>query len=263
MIFFRPKKRKITRRKKARPKKQSKFIYGFALVSSLLVIFVLAWGARNRLMEAEFLKIKEISIRGCVQIDAASLLKESSIQKGRNILSINLKMESSLLEQNPWVYRAVVKRSLPDRIDIQIHEHRALAVIRLDDFYLVDENAEIFIQTTPNAFNLPLLTGLSNKDIDENGDEANRLIKAALGLINNVNRQNKRCRSGVTIEMDPVFGLTMVSRADSNKISMGFDDFETKLTLLESILKDLGKKGLRAKHINLNSVKQAYVKIAS
>jgi len=249
----------LKKRKKNGGERQRKAIYAGALLLAVFFSSVIIKMGYGWLLHTDSLTIKKINVSGCSLIDKKDVLRRSRIRKDVNILSINLGEESKRLENNPWICKAVVKRSLPDTIEIQVEERRPMAVIKLDHFYFVDNQGEIFTKVDGQAQKLPLLTGLSKEDIIKNDDKSAQLINTALSLIEDLHKKEMLKEGGTTIEMDKEFGLTMVLAPHNTKIFMGFDDFDKKLEHLFRIIDDLGKKGFSAKAINLNSVKQAYV----
>ena len=263
MIFFNPKKKnKRAKRKKAGAGRQRKAVYTCAMLLTALFFSIAIKTGYHCLMNADFLKVKKINIRGCSPISKKWVFQKTGVKKDENILTINLVKESGELERNPWIYKAVVKRSLPDTIEIQIQERKPIAVIKLNDFYLMDRHGDIFKKAEQHELNLPLLTGLSKEDLIKSSDEASRIINAAISLIDNLKGKKMLNGRDTKIEMDKVFGLTVVNATDNTKIFFGHDDYETKLALLSRIVDDLGKKGLSTKFININSVKKAYITLS-
>lgn len=264
MSFFGLKKKnKTAKRKKAGAGRQKKAIYTCVLLLTALFFYMAIKTGYYWVLHADFLKIKKINVRGCSLINKKRVLQKTGIKKGKNILAVNLGKESGGLERDPWIYKAVVKRRLPGTIEIQIKERKPLAVIKLNDFYLVDRQGEIFKKAEQHELNLPLLTGISKEDLIKNSDECSRVINAALSLIENLQGKNMLNGRNTKIEMDKIFGLTMVNSIDNTKTFMGLDNYEKKLALLTRIVDDLAQKGFSTKFINLNSVKKAYITLNS
>jgi cell division protein FtsQ len=183
------------------------------------------------------------------------------IQEGQNIFAINLNAESRRLEHDPWIYRAVVKRSLPSAIDIQIIERNPVAVIKQDDFYLVDDHGEIFKRAAEHERVYPLLAW-ADGDTDSAADGASvRIISAALSLIARLHECGLNPEAGTTIEMSRDRGLTLSQGADGARIYLGFDNFAEKLQQAALVLNDLSSKGLAAAAIHLGSGHKAYVRL--
>ncbi len=253
------KKNKIVKRKKTGAKKHKQTTYLWVAFSACFLLFVSISLGFYWILNSDFLKIKSIRITGCNRTNKNSLLKQTGIKTGDNILTLDLRKKSRNLETDPWIYNAVVKRKLPDTIEIEIEEREPLAVIELDSFYLVDRNGDIFKKTWDQEQNLPLLTGLVREDIIKNSNESSKVIDAAVTLIDSLLKTKMLRGSDTTIKMNKDFGLSFVNSRDPITVSMGFNTYDKKLVLLDRIMNDLAEKGLSAKAVNLRSVEKAYV----
>lgn len=226
-----------------------------------LLSVVLVGAGSYLLFTAEFLKIKHITITGCSSMQKEEVLRMAGIHEGRNILTLDLSEATEMLESDPWIYMAVIKRTLPDTIDIAIEQRIARANIQLDELYCVDNHGHIFIQTGEAQQHLPLLTGLSLDDVENTQEDAARVMRAALTLIDALEKETTHGSGAVKITLDKIFGLTMTPAGSDATVFLGFDEFEQKLSFLRKIQDDLSRKGLAARTIHLGSVKQAYITV--
>ncbi len=97
------------------------------LVLPVLLPAVLVAGTCFYLVTADFLAIRTMRTSGCNLIDCDKIAARAGIAPGRNILFADVARTMRLLEDDPWIYRAVVKRILPDTIEIQVEERQAAA----------------------------------------------------------------------------------------------------------------------------------------
>jgi len=84
------------------------------------------------------------------------------------------------VESEPWVLRASVRRALPDALEVRVTEREpaALAVIR-GEVYLVDATGFVIGRTgTGAADDLPVLTGLDDRDGPDLRDALRRGVLA-------------------------------------------------------------------------------------
>jgi cell division protein FtsQ len=200
---------------------------------------------------------------GCSLIDCERIAERAGIAPGRNILFADVNRTMRLLEADPWIYRAVVKRILPDTIEIQVEERQAAAQLLLDDTCLVDSHGDVFLCSDHISDTLPRITGLSREYVLANGQTAAQVVDAALGLLGGLeSRGMLRPGAGMHIVAEPAVGLTIDDNATGTQVFVGFGDFEEKLRLLDFVQGDLAMKGLRAQSIHLGTVKQATVTLA-
>lgn len=256
-------KNRIIKRKKPRAGKPQKALYPCALLLTALFFFMLLKIGYHFLLHADFFKIQKIHVSGCNRIHRKKAIQITGINKGENILAIDLVEASNRLESDPWIKKAVVKRSLLDTIEILISERKPCAVIKLDDLYLVDTDGVIFKKAKSHERTFPLLLGLHKDDIVKNSSESFRIITTALRLIRNLQEQNMLKGCATEIEMNQAFGLTLLNTYENISIFLGFDDLREKLFLSTKIIDDLHKKGFSAKNININSKQKAYITLNS
>ena len=253
--------KKAVKRKKNRAGHQNKILNACVALSACFLFPALMNTGLRHLSHSTLLKVTTINITGCNHTDRNALIQTSGIKKGDNILSMDLKDKSRMLEKNPLIYKAVVKRQLPNTIEIQIEERKPVAVIKLDDFYLLDTHGEIFNKIERHEKNLPLLTGISKTDLINNRDRSLHVISSAVILAENLLNKNIPGICASTIRMDSSLGLTIVNSVNNTETYMGFGNYEDKLERLKKITFDLTEKGLLAETINLNSINKAYVKL--
>ncbi len=125
-----------------------------ALFAVAFVLFALA-GIRIVLSSPLF-PVREITLRGDLSHTARADLEQSA--RGRiagNFFALDLAGVRAGLEQLPWVRRVDVRRIWPDRIEVLIEEHVALA--RWGDVGLVNTHGERFPGQTDAA--LPVFAG--------------------------------------------------------------------------------------------------------
>ena len=268
MSMFKPKKKKTTagtlQRRTRRQEQTGKFVASgtllLRLVLPVLLPVLLIAGAGFYLVTADFLAIRTIHTSGCNLIDCERIAARAGIVPGRNILFADVAKAMRLIEDDPWIDRAVVKRILPDTIEIQAEERRAAAVLLMDETCLVDSQGEVFLCSDQTVDTLPVFTGLSREYVLANGQTAAQLVDTALDLLKGLaGRGMLKQGSGTRIVIEPAVGLTIDDTANGTRIFMGLDGFEEKLRLLAFVQSDLAMKGLSARSIHLGSVRQASV----
>lgn len=97
------------------------FLYGFFILMVLLGLFI--WFVMNPSSN-----LRGITIRGDIIHHSVSSLRSNLVPnlKG-NFYTINMSSTQNVLESLPWVSTAVVKRVFPNRIEVMLLEHKAIA----------------------------------------------------------------------------------------------------------------------------------------
>jgi cell division protein FtsQ len=126
-----------------------------------LALLVFAVAALQLLLRSPLFPMREIDVRGALahttreQVEAAT--------RGRvagNFFAVDLAQVRAALEQLPWVRRVQVRRVWPDRLEVTLEEHVALA--RWGAGGLVDVDGAPFAGATDAA--LPLFAGPSGSE---------------------------------------------------------------------------------------------------
>ena len=227
-----------------------------------LVLFVLALGpGAEYLKQSSFFELKELKIFGCHITSPDGIISYARINKGMNLLSINLANSSSQLEKYPYIYRAVLKRKLPGTLEIYLEERKPRAVIKFEDLYLVDEHGDIFKKADTSECSYPLLTGLTKEDLYRDSDRCFQIIRTALGLLDRIEHEERFRGSVLEIAMDKNSGLTIITSPERMEVYVGEDDFEEKIKSLWKIVDDLKGRGLAPATIHLKSAQKAYITV--
>ena len=137
-----------------------------------IAVLVFALAALLALTRSELFPIRELVVSSEMQRTTKQEI-EAAV-RGRvsgNFFAAPLAEVRAALEALPWVRRAAVRRVWPDRLDVQLEEHVALA--RWGDEALVNTYGEKFSGKTSEA--LPLFIGPSGME----GEVARRYLSFA------------------------------------------------------------------------------------
>lgn len=107
------------------------------------------------------LRLEEIKIEGRINTDQIALAKAINTPWYSPMLTLDIDRIHKDVTALGWVRHAVVRRALPDTLEITIEERNALALYQNDEGHLViDEYGEIIHGTRPEAFtHLPVIKG--------------------------------------------------------------------------------------------------------
>jgi cell division protein FtsQ len=261
----------IRRRKAARKRDLTRA--AFAFLRCLLLVLATATAvlggmiAYQKLLQCPQFTVKKISVAGCGRYLPDQVMSMAGITHETNLLAIDLTGMCHRLEQSPWIERAQVKRSFPDRLSISIRERKPVALINMDGLYLVDEKGTIFKKAEgeemlgEDRMVLPILTGVRREDAAGHPQAVAPLISQALTFIHSAEREGIPRSSISEIHLDPVLGLTVFTTPDAVQIEMGFQPFETKCRRLCAIVEDLKNRNLVPRVIDLTYRHKAFIKL--
>jgi cell division septal protein FtsQ len=117
--------------------------------------------------QASFFGLKAIEVDGLRRLDGADVRAASGLAAGTNIFAIDLDEVAQRLEAMYWIKQALVVRKPPDRVAIDIVEHRQVAWVDLGQTYGVAPDGVLLpVGSTGDRpvappRNLPVISGLS------------------------------------------------------------------------------------------------------
>ncbi len=131
-----------------------------------------------------YFNVEDIKIydpKGASRISSHELLK---LYKGRNIFSVDVQaLASHIKEKYPVVKKVVIKKHLPDRIDISIISRQPVARIKAKSYFPVDSSGMVLSPDTKSD-SLPVVMGLSMWIKPRVGEELrDKKLEKALQLI--------------------------------------------------------------------------------
>lgn len=96
----------------------------FALVGAAVIVLLVQWWMRQPAFD-----LRSIVIHGDVSHTSVATIRANAAPalKG-NFFTMNLRQSQQAFESVPWVRHAVVQRVWPNRLRVQLEEHRAAAI---------------------------------------------------------------------------------------------------------------------------------------
>lgn len=204
-------------------------LFGVVLAVFALYRFALTW---------DYLALQKVDIRGATHFRREDILKAADLQAGKNVLSINISDIESMLSQNPWVTHVAVKRRLPNAFEISVTE-RVPAFWLLKDGVLqyADKKGAIIAPVEAGNFlSLPTLEILPGGETLQVrvGELMAALHKADLPL---------DLAAVSTLRLSSAKGLEIVMENMRLTICISPDDWEQNTRRLNSVLRDLARRG--------------------
>jgi len=112
--------------------------------------------------ELALLHPEQVEITGTRYVQRANVLGIFAADRSHSVLRIPLDQRRRQLELIPWVERAMVRRALPNKIEVEITERTPIAFLRQgSELTLVDLHGVILERPLKGNFHFPVLTGLS------------------------------------------------------------------------------------------------------
>lgn len=131
----------------------------FSLAAIVLLAAAAAWLSR-----APAFNLRAVRLEGDLQRNSVSTVRANALPRlSGNFFTADLSRAQAAFESVPWVRRAVVRRVWPDRLAVQLEEHRPAAIWRAADGIerLLNTHGEVFEANLGDVEEegLPLLAG--------------------------------------------------------------------------------------------------------
>jgi cell division protein FtsQ len=213
-----------------------------------------AWQVAVFLRTSQALSVRAIEVSGTSRTHLDELLRAADLYEGINIFGVDRPQVRKRLEEHPWVKRASVQRVVPDRIEIEIEEHRPAALISLEGLYLVSDEGVVFKRLQAGeALDLPIITGIERRWVNSEPEQVRLRLREALKLIYRVERT--ACLAGhelAELQLDELLGVSLVLDPGALTVRMGLVAPETRLGTLCRLFEALADRDLRAHTIYLD-----------
>ena len=119
--------------------------------------------------ETELIHRDQVALSGNHYFEPSRVLEIFAADRGKSVLRIPLDERRKQLESLPWIEQATVRRSLPNRIEVEIKERAPIAFVReSEDMALIDAHGVILDRPLEGDFHFPVITGIGpDTSLDE------------------------------------------------------------------------------------------------
>lgn len=189
--------------------------------------------------QCDYFQARQIKVTGNLRLSPAHVLDQAGLNRGVNILAVNLPLSRKRLLAHPWIAQAEVRREMPDTLVVTVREHQALAVIDLGKAFLVNQQGEIFKAWEANdPMQLPRIRGLNVADLALPGQANHTLFGAVMKVLAMGQEPNSvlPINEIQIIRVDREVGITLTAFNRRKQIDIGFEDYPAKFQRLRQVL---------------------------
>ncbi|MFC4259369.1 cell division protein FtsQ/DivIB [Marinobacter lacisalsi] len=184
-------------------------------IAVLFVTALVPWGT-GQLLAAMDRQFMHVEVAGPLKGESRNALERHAGQwLGKSFFTTDLADIKVSLEQRPWVESAAVRREWPDRLVVEIREHKPLAY--WNDRQLISRTGEVFLPRNREVAGvLPRLRGpegRSREVIDRGRVMANALDARGIGF------------AGIALEERGAWTLTLTNGIE---VALGRDQVEER-----------------------------------
>lgn len=248
------------------------FTAGFSALS----IVAYAWMTQTPMFSARF-----VLVSGNKKLSTREVLSAADIQSGDNIFGVSLDLAKARLTAHPWVDTASVMREFPNRLIIRVTEHKAAAIVRMGNPYLVNPRGELFarveepkpkatdkVETNgdPKPDGLPLIEGVPQGSLPVAGvpqhhpkGRTAESVKEILPLLGELAANQARFKVQ-SLEIHPELGLDLITTGATRKIRLGYGNYREKLKRVRRMFAFLETRVKKETQEKLNAVESVDVR---
>ncbi|MDY6861592.1 MAG: FtsQ-type POTRA domain-containing protein [Thermodesulfobacteriota bacterium] len=261
-------KKRVSKTKRELFKSLLKGILYLLIISGFLYSY---FTVKKFILLTDFFQIERITVKGRYKSKEEEIINSSGLKYGENIFSFSIKKISSKVSENQWVQSAKVTRKLPGTVLIEVMERKPMALLHLDDFYLLDREGIAFkkVDWERDNVDLPVVSGVAVAGALRQGKDKKfenkplPFVKKSLLFLNLLKENNVFQHSDISeIHMDPDFGLHLYCMKNVAQFQFGFSHYKEKLCILKKVMKDLETRKIGYKSIDMCGYpKKVFVKL--
>ncbi len=235
-----------------------------AVIATLHLVSFFFILCHDFLTQCDYFRTESLVVTGADRLSEEQVIKQAKLNKGINILSVNLSIARKRLLAHPWIAEAEVSRELPSSINIRIKEQKPLAVLDLGRKFMINANGEVFKEMdASDPVNLPIISGLEFADINVHGKPRSIPYNAVMNILELGQKPESVIPNKLIkrIHVDREIGLTVYAFDRIKAIKIGYDDYTNKYAKLKNVLLFL-KKGDDFSHlesIDLNNLNRIVI----
>ncbi len=254
--FFRPERLSRVRRTRRAGWKRA-FIglqVGAAVCAGMVGLFLLT----ERFAIPNRFRIASIEVTGNHFLSEGEVREMLGPALGGNLFSADLEALRSNLAASPWVGGAVVRRKLPNALQVDVTERFPIALAEADQLYVMDGSGELIDLLGPRtaSFDLPILRGLSGVSVEVRRDRARRanILLEDLGDLSGEVSEISVERSG---------DLRVVLRGDGSVLKLADPPYRKRVLSFLALRQKLRERCPDAEYFDLRFKDRIYAKPAS
>jgi len=205
--------------------------------------------------EADAFAIREIIIDGHEQLEDIDVRRAARLQIGSNIFKISAEDARNHLLQHPWIKEATVVRKLPGRVRIEIIERTPVALVALDQLYLVSEEGAVFKRLgVDDPVDLPVITGIASERFYDDFDYRTAILLRSMALLQDYEGAGLAEREPVSeIHFEGANGIELFVGDDGMNVRLGNGQHRQKLRRLRQVLERLSEEKTRPSYVYLDN----------
>ncbi len=206
---------------------------------------------------ADAFAVKEVFIEGNTRLGELDVRRASGLQLGSNAFEVSTEDARNHLLQHPWIKDATVVRKLPNRMRIAVVERVPVAIVALDQLYLVSEEGVLFKRLgVDDPADLPVITGIASERFYDDLDYRTAVLLRSMALLHDYEGAGLAGSEPVSeIHFDGAHGVELYVGEDGVRVRLGVAHHRQKLRRLRQVLARLRAENARPEYVYLDNTR--------
>lgn len=238
------------RRRRAQTRARWTPLITLSLAAALLTAGI-ATGVRWLLVSPRFV-VDAIDVRGASRIPVDRVVTAAGVPAGVSLFRIDPDAVAARVEALPEVRRAEVVRELPNRLIVLVEERRPFTLVHTGRLHWVDEEGRVLgPERHAVAPLVPLITGLTDEEVDAMRSEPGVRARAAIALIQALLRMGSALVGDIAeVHVGRSDGPVLYTM-DGVEVRLGMDDWHDRLARLEGVLAQVARDDAQVSVVDL------------
>ena len=225
-----------------------------------IALAALAWLGDRAVVyahSADAFAIGEIIIEGNQQLEDIDVRRAARLRIGSNIFEVSSEGTRNHLLQHPWIEEATVVRKLPGRVRIEVVERKPVALVALDQLYLVSDEGAVFKRLgVDDPVDLPVITGIASERFYDDFDYRTAILLRSMALLQDYEGAGLAKREPVSeIHFEGANGIELFVGDDGMNVRLGNGQHRQKLRRFRQVLERLAREKTRPSYVYLDNVR--------
>ncbi|MCX8011960.1 MAG: FtsQ-type POTRA domain-containing protein, partial [Desulfobacterota bacterium] len=223
----------------------------FCTLAILTVMFF--YYGLNLILHSPYLRLEHIRFEGCNNVSPQDLMKLAHIERGVNIISLNLKEIYQKIISNPWIKEVKIERNFPHTLIIKIVERVPVALVHQGKFFLVDQEGNLFKEIEPrDPIDFPIITGFSPSSNNQ------QQLKVVLRFLDTADHLRVIPKNNVSeVHLEGEGRITLYTLNENILIKMDLTQYSEKLSFLQKLKGELAERQIQPQRIEIISLDEA------
>lgn len=199
------------------------------------------YGCYRAITTVTLFSLKSIEVSSATHLTRDEILGLAGVERGKDLLRMNLKRMGEHLLQNPWVETVRINRYFPDSVSIVITEREPVAIVNMGFIYYLDKKGNVFkVLNQGDRLDFPVVTGFSEDELGSDPKGTREALEATCELLKILREKGAFILADVSeIHYDKGYGFTLFTASGALPVKIGAGDFSAKVERFARIYRDL------------------------